>query len=141
MKKVALLGFAGVVVSSMVFGLNARTAQSRQQYKAAFAAKYTKPDSTDPADKAFADLVKATNCVVCHEAPGNNKKLRNQYGKQLALLFVPPNEKDKMKIDEALDKVAEMHIDEKDPKSPTFGELIKKGKLPGGDPKPAEEKK
>ena len=139
MKKVALLGFAGVVVSSMVFGLNARTAQSRPTYKAVFVAKYVKPDSNDASDKAFAELVTKANCQVCHE-PGMNRKLRNVYGKQLALLFVPPNEKDKKKIDEALDKVAEMHVDEKDPKSPTFGDLIKNHKLPGGEPKPEEKK-
>jgi hypothetical protein len=140
MKKVALMGCAGIAVSAMVFGLSARTAQSRPQYKVAFLAKYVKPDSTDPAEKAFAGLVKEANCQVCHE-PGMNRKLRNQYGKELAKVFDPPNQKDKMKIDEVLDKVAAIHLDEKDPKSPTFGELIKQGKLPGGDPKPAEEKK
>jgi hypothetical protein len=140
MKKVALLGFAGVVVSSMVFGLNARTAQSRPTYKAVFVAKYVKPDSTEASDKAFAELVSKANCQVCHE-PGMNRKLRNAYGKELAKLFDPPNEKDKKKIDEVLEKVAAIHIDEKDPKSPTYGELIKQGKLPGGDLKPAEEKK
>jgi hypothetical protein len=38
---------------------------------------------------------------------------------------------DKTKIDEALTKVAEMKIDDKDPKSPSYGDLIKAGKLPG----------
>ena len=36
-------------------------------------------------------------------------------------------------IKKALAKVAEMHSDPKDDKSPTYGELIKASKLPGGD--------
>jgi hypothetical protein len=36
------------------------------------------------------------------------------------------------KIVEALDKVAKMHVDPKDDKSPTYGDLIAKGTLPGG---------
>jgi hypothetical protein len=37
----------------------------------------------------------------------------------------------------ALNKVAGLKSDPKDPKSPTFGESIKAGKLPGGEPKEA----
>ncbi len=101
-------------------------------------AKYVKPDGNAD-EKAFAELVTKANCQVCHE-PGMNRKLRNAYGKELAKLFDPPNETDKKKIDEVLEKVAVIHIDEKDPKSPTYGEVIKQHKLPGGEPK-AEEKK
>ena len=40
------------------------------------------------------------------------------------------NEKDKEKILEALDKVAKEKSNPDDASSPTFGELIKSGKLP-----------
>ena len=140
MKTIVLTGCTSILAATLILGLGNRVAYSRPQYKAQFLALYVKPDSKDPEEKAFADLVKETNCQACHE-PGMKRKLRNRYGKELAFLFMLPNEKDKKKIDEALEKVAAIHIDEKDPKSPTYGELIKKGKLPGGDPKPAEEKK
>jgi hypothetical protein len=44
-------------------------------------------------------------------------------------------EKDNKKIEEALDKVAAAHVDANDDKSPTYGDLIKAGKLPGGEAK------
>ncbi len=138
MKKIALTGFTSFVAAALVLGVGAQTAQSRPNYKAKFVAKYVKPDGNAD-EKAFAELVTKANCQVCHE-PGMNRKLRNAYGKELAKLFDPPKETDKKKIDEVLEKVAVIHIDEKDPKSPTYGELIKKHKLPGGEPK-AEEKK
>jgi hypothetical protein len=140
MKKVALIGCTVIAVATMVFGLSARSAQSRPLYLAEFIAKYTKPDSNDADDKAYLELVKdKTKCQVCHE-PGMNRKLRNQFGKELAKLFDPPNQRDKKKVDEALDKVMEVHIDDKDPKSSTYGELVKNHKLPAGEPKPEEKK-
>jgi hypothetical protein len=109
-----------------------------------FQAKYLKADSTDEKDKAFATLVTQTvKCNVCHV--GTNKKMRNAYGKQLAMLlkkdnFKPErlkNEEAKVKeeINAALDAVAAMKSDGDN--SPTFGELIAQGKLPGGAAKPA----
>jgi hypothetical protein len=132
MKKLIVTMFALMVAGGTILGICAGTAQSRPAYFKAFNAKYVKPDGT-PDEKAFAAAVKDAKCAVCHE--GESKKNRNAYGKELAKLFVPPNEKDPAKIDEALDKVAEMHVDPKDPKSPTFGDLIKAGKLPASDAK------
>ncbi len=70
--------------------------------------------------------------------------MRNDFGKAVYEGLKPAkNEKDVKKIDEAIEKAVSMHVDSKDPKSPTFGELIKAGKLPAGPPKDAapEEKK
>ncbi len=39
--------------------------------------------------------------------------------------------KDPVKIKDLLEKAAKEHSDANDDKSPTFGELIKEGKLPG----------
>jgi hypothetical protein len=110
-------------------------------YKA-FQDKYVKADATDEKDKAFAEQVNTTaKCNVCHV--GVNKKMRNAYGMQLAMLLKKDNfkaprlkeEPDKVKeeINAALDKVAAMKSAGDD--SPTFGELIGQGKLPGGSAK------
>jgi hypothetical protein len=137
MKKLVVTLFALVVVGSTTFGLYVGTAQSRPQYFKAFKEKYVKPDGTAE-EKAFAAEVADAKCAVCHE--GTSKKNRNSYGKELTKLFIPPNEKDPAKISEAFDKVAEMHVDPSDPKSPTYGDLIKQGKLPASDGKSGESK-
>jgi hypothetical protein len=108
-----------------------------------FEAKYVKPDSADEKDKAFAAAAtnaKTGKCNVCHVA-GQEKKVRNAYGKQLAMLLKKDNfkaerlkeeaDKCKAEIIAALDTVAAMKSG--DDKSPSFGELIAQGKLPGGD--------
>ena len=141
MKKAVVTLFAMVVASSTLLGLWAGTAQSRPQYAKAFNAMYVKPDGTAE-EQAFAALAKDAKCAVCHV--GESKKNRNDYGKALAKILKPEDAgaefkgvTDKAKIEEALKKVAEEHVDAKNPKSPTYGDLIKEGKLPGG----AEEKK
>jgi len=142
MKKLVMTLFAVVVSGSTFFGWYAGTALSRPQYFGEFKKMYVKPDGSDE-DKAFAKAVADARCFVCHE-PGNDRKLRNRYGKDLAKLLVPadwdagkkyPGETDKSKIDEALKKAADMHVDPNDPKSPTYGDLLKAGKLPGADAK------
>ena len=69
------------------------------------------------------------SCTVCH-APGDNKKIRNDYGKQLAKRLSKKDKKDKAKIQAALDAVAKLKSKPSDPDSPTFGEKIAGGKLP-----------
>ncbi len=145
MKKLSLLSFIALSSVALVMALNPGTAQSRPQYAKEFAKMYVKADSTDPAEQAFAAAVKGAKCSVCHQ-PGDDRKLRNRYGKALAEVIKPKDvpegwkgEKDNKKIEEALTKVGEMHIEPKDPKSPTYAELIKAGKLPGGEK--ADEKK
>ena len=137
MKKLVATLFARVVVGSTTFGLYVGTAQSRPQYFKAFKEKYVKPDGSAE-EKAFAAEVTDAKCLVCHEA--GSKKNRNSYGKELAKVFIPPNEKDPAKIDEAFSKVADMHVDPNDPNSPTYGDLIKQGKLPGGEAKAGQNK-
>jgi ABC-type Na+ efflux pump permease subunit len=132
MKKLVVLLFTVVVVCATFLGSYVGTANSRPQYLKAFNTKYLKPEGSAD-EKAFAAEVKEAKCAVCHE--GTSKKNRNAYGKELAKLLIPPNEKDPAKIDEALDKAAEMHVDANDPKSPTFADLIKQGKLPNSDAK------
>ena len=109
-------------------------------FREEFVAKYVKADSDAPKDKAFAEAVDKVGCKVCHA--GTSKKNRNAYGRALAeLLSRKTDTENKPKIRAALDKVALKHIDPKDAKSPTFGDLIKAGKLPGGEPKSKAESK
>jgi len=65
-----------------------------------------------------------------------NAWTRNAYGKELEKIL-GKNEKGKEKILKALDDVEKIKLDEKDEKSPTYGDRIKEGKLPN----PEEEKK
>ncbi|HTQ39092.1 MAG TPA: hypothetical protein VMJ32_08685 [Pirellulales bacterium] len=139
MKKLVVVLFAVVVTGSTFLGI-VGTARSRPQYFGEFKKLYVKADSTSPDDKAFADAVKSARCGVCHE--GESKKNRNDYGKALASILKPADapadfkgETDKSKIDDALKKVADEHVDPNDSKSPTYGDLIKAGKLPGGEKK------
>jgi hypothetical protein len=83
-------------------------------------------------DKGFVKLATEAKCYICHV--GKKRTNRNAYGQQLAELLDKTKDKaNKKKIREALEKVAAMHSDPEDEKSPTFGELIKAGKLPGGE--------
>jgi hypothetical protein len=99
-----------------------------------FQAEFIKLYVKDHSNEEFAKMVKTkAKCHTCHQG----KKVgphHNAYGKQLAeLLDAKTDKKDVEKIKGALEKVAKMHSDPKDDKSPTFGELIAKGELPGGD--------
>ncbi|MBI2824389.1 MAG: hypothetical protein HYX69_06855 [Planctomycetia bacterium] len=133
MKKVTLLLLAGAIV----MGLSLSTAQAIAPFKKEFDAKYVKKDSTVPSEQVLAAAVDKAKCLVCHakNAEGKeDKKLRNPYGQALdQLLDKKTDMNNKQKIQEALDKVAEMKSNASDPKSPTFGDLIKQGKLPGGE--------
>jgi hypothetical protein len=141
MKKLVVAMFAVIVASSTFLGLYVNTAQSRPQYLGQFKGMYIKPDGTDD-EKALAAAFNGLQqkCLVCHVA-GQPKKERNSYGKELAKIITPADatgfkgEMDKDKINEALKKVADVHTDPNDPKSPTYGDLLKSGKLPAGDSK------
>ena len=57
-----------------------------KEFKDVFRPKYVKPDSTAANDVALAQAFDQAGCFVCH-ASGDNKKIRNDYGKQLAKLL------------------------------------------------------
>ncbi len=101
-------------------------------FKDAFEDKYVKPDSSAPKDVRFAAAFAEARCDVCHS--GMKKEERNVYGRALAELLDWQEDRDnKEKIQSALDKVAGMKRDPKNEESPTFGQLIEQGKLPGAD--------
>ena len=93
--------------------------------------KLYKVDKKAEKQTEFSEAVLKAKCFTCHQ--GKKKKDRNLYGMELSVLLDKKKDaKNPEKIVEALEKVATMHSDPKDKKSPTFGELIKAGKLPGG---------
>jgi hypothetical protein len=101
-----------------------------KEFKDEFEAKYVKPDSKNPNDTALVKAVQEAKCLVCHE--GKSKKNRNAYGSQLNKLLTQDDKENKEKIKAALEKVAAIKADAKNAQSPTFGDLIKQGKLPAG---------
>jgi len=151
MHKFGLMLLTGLFVTC---GL-ARPAEAIKQFQIEFEKLYLgEASGTELADifkkqesKDEEKALKKLRCLTCHQ--GKKKKHRNAYGMQLSeLLDKKKDKKDKEKIIEALKKVAEMRSDPKDEKSPTFGDLIKQGKFPGGsledlqkEPEGSEEEK
>jgi hypothetical protein len=110
----------------------ARPAAATPAFQAAFMKHYV----TNSKNEDWVKLAKEAKCNICHQGPKVEPKNihHNAYGKELMkLLEAKKDNKNAKKIQEALQKVAKIHTDSKDKKSPTFGELIEKGKLPGGD--------
>jgi hypothetical protein len=124
-------GFASAIpffAIPLLVVLLASSASAVPEFKDAFQAKYIKPDSSEANDVALARAFKRANCNVCHA--GNNKRIRNDYGKELAKLLKRGDGRNKKKIDAAFDTIAKVKSNPADPNSPTFGEKIASGKLP-----------
>lgn len=111
---------AVVVVAAAAWGTQAFAIK---QFADEFKAVYVKDGSPLAAE------VEKAKCNVCHV--GKSKKDRNAYGQALAELLDKKEDKEnKEKIRQALETVASMPS--AGAGSPTFGDLIKEGKLPGG---------
>jgi hypothetical protein len=132
MKKALLRSACMVVVAISLLWLVESLANAMKPFRDEFVAKYVKLDGTDAKEKAFAQAVQTAKCNVCHQ--GKSKKERNVYGRALNKFLSEGDAKNKEKIRTALDNTAELRSNPADPNSPTFGELIKAGKLPGGEP-------
>ena len=90
------VGFSAAVLFLGVIGMIAFTASpavAHKEFKDTFKAKYVKPDSTAVNDVALAKAFDEASCTVCH-AGGDDKKIRNDYGKQLALRLKDEDTKD-----------------------------------------------
>ncbi len=125
MKRFGVAAGCWLVVAAVTLGLQTKATHARAPYKKEFEAKYV----TDGADPNFVKAVEAAKCNICHI--GKEKKDRNPYGKALAKLLKKGDDKNIPKIQQAIETVSKQSDpDKKD--SPTFGELIKAGKLPGG---------
>lgn len=89
------------------------------------------PEFKKEFDKKYAPLapqIAKVKCNVCHV--GKSKKDRNEYGKALSKFITKKEKKKPDKIQEALQKAEGEHSDPANASSPTFGELMKEGKLP-----------
>lgn len=126
-KSLILLPCAALVVC-VVLGWNTRRADAEEWLTPQFAAKYVKPQSTDPKDAAFKRAVEKTDCLICH----NSKKGKGLtiYGREFKNLVRNRDLKNPQKVSAAFDKLAAMKSSRNDPKAPTFGQLFEQGKLP-----------
>ena len=130
MKNFCLLVLFGFVAGSVL--ARVESAHAIAPFKKEFETKYVKAEPATPEEQALSAAVKEAKCNVCHV--GTKKKDKNNYGLALdELLDKKTDAKDAAKIQEALEKVAAMKSDPNDAASPTFGELILQGKLPGTD--------
>lgn len=135
MKRRVLFLFPTAVALVILLGPAAPPAKAIKPFFEEFEAVYLKRDSSDAKDKSFVAVVEKAKCNVCHE--GKSKKERNIYGMALDMLLDKKADKDdKEKIKKALATVAELKSDPVKSDSPTFGQLIAQGKLPGGEAKP-----
>ena len=118
-RQVLVLGF-GLALAG---GGLARPAFAIQQFQDEFKALYVKDGSPLAAE------VERVKCNVCHV--GKDKKERNAYGKALdERLDKKADKEDKEKIRKMLEEVAGLPSDPANKDAPTFGDLIKAGKLP-----------
>ena len=130
MNKVVLRSVCPVVLAISLLWLTGSSATAMKPFHDEFVAKYVKPDSTDKKEKAFAEAAQAAKCSICHQ--GKTKAVRNVYGRALGRYLSEDDAENKEKIRTALDKAAQVKSNPDDPRSPTFGDLIKAGKLPAG---------
>lgn len=156
MRKLGLSWVFGAAVFAGIVSAGVQEASAIKPFKDGFFEEYVEETPATPEATKFAEAAtaKTGKCWICHVnmSPLGEKKLgkrvRNNYGKSLSSLLKKENfgsdrrkaEPDAVKkeIQDALKKVAAMKSDPSDPKSPTYGELIASGKLPGNG-KPDQE--
>jgi hypothetical protein len=138
MNKSLLRGVGVAAVAVSLLWLADSTAHAMKPFRDEFMARYVKADSSDAKEKSFAEAVQKARCNVCHQ--GKDKKERNVYGRALSKFLSEDDAQDREKIKSAFDKVAALKSNPDDPNSPTFGDLIKACKLPGGGPKSGDKK-
>lgn len=139
MKKSQLIGLFGLLV--LLFGA-VQSAHALPKFKLAFEKRYTEENSNEE----FKAAVKKEACNVCH-VKGEKKDVRNSYGEALSKLIegeaqqrlkdasdkMAEEEKILKELEDAFGKVESEKVDEKNPSSPTFGDLLNQGQLPGGE--------
>ncbi len=109
--------------------LPATRVEATTEFQKEFVKLYAKGKDVD---KTFKKLVRKAKCYACHQGKDDHKNC-NIYGKALSEYLSEDDKKDKKKIVAALKKVADQSSNPSQAdSSPTFGELIAKGELPGG---------
>lgn len=135
MNKLCLPLFFAAIGAVAILGFGPSTSHAIPPFEKEFKVLYYKPDSSDANEQELAkalDGLGTKMCNACHV--GTKKKDRNAYGFELdKLLDKTADKNNPEKIRKALEEVAAMKSNSKDPNSPTFGELMKQGKLPSDD--------
>lgn len=127
-KKFGISIVAALAVAFSWASLATTPARAVPPFLEQFKAKYVKPQSSEASDVAFAKAVAEAKCAVCHV--GEGKKVRNTYGKEIGKLIHKQDGKNPAKVKEALAKVETLKSKQGDDAAPTFGDIIKQGKLP-----------
>ena len=138
MRKFYLTLFVGALAGFCMLA-SAEQANAVKFFKTGFEARYIGEEPSTDAQKSIAATVKTTKCYVCH-VKGEKKKVRNAYGDALSKLLDKDNFKAARRtampketaaeVQAALEKVEAMKVDPKADDSPTWGDLLKAGKLP-----------
>ena len=97
-----------------------------------FKAIYVKPKTGDRKMQIFNAAVQAKGCGICHRGKAA-KKVFNPYGKQVSKVLHKRDAGNPQAIQAALKQVEAMKSNPEDPKSPTFHQRIRQGKLPVGE--------
>ncbi|MCH8923395.1 MAG: hypothetical protein IIA67_09650 [Planctomycetes bacterium] len=139
MKKIHLTLCVGFLAAVWTCGANVERAGAVSFFKKGFESRYVGEEPSTDAQKSLAVALKETKCYVCH-VKGQKKKVRNAYGDALSKLLDKDNfkasrraaEPDKAmaEVHAAMEKVEAMKVDPKMDASPTWGDLLKAGKLP-----------
>lgn len=98
-----------------------------------FHSEFKKLHITEKTPTEFKQLIRGTRCAICHDSTNKkpsgslDKKFRNPYGEALDELLDKGDKKDKLKIQEALKKVADQKYSGYDK---TYGKRIENHQLP-----------
>jgi hypothetical protein len=130
MKLSVIRGGLFVLAAAVAVGWTATPAYAVEEFYKEFAAKYSKPKSKNRNEVALSRAIEQAKCTICH--PNDDKHKLTSYGTAVAVLINKYDKDKKKKIQETFDKVANRRSDSYDPKSATFGEQIKQGKIPEG---------
>ncbi len=111
-----VVGFA----LALILSLAQSPAEAIPPFQKEFVKMYAPPGSP------LAAKVKKVKCNICHK--GKKKKDRNAYGEALAKLL--DRKKDKKNVEKIRKALKTVESQSAKPGGPTFGELLKAGKLP-----------
>ena len=125
-----MFSFLRLLCAVTLGSLMSSDARAIKQFYDEFVDLYTSEESEASDD--FKELIadRKNKCLICHQ--GKKKKNHNAYGLALKEHLTKKDKKDVEKIVAALQTVAEQSKNPDDEQSPTFGEIIAQGDLPGG---------
>jgi hypothetical protein len=130
MRLVAVRAIRAAVAAFAGMAMVAPPAQAVKPFYDELEAKYVKPRSEEPNDLALRFAIEQAGCTICH--PGDNKQRLTRYGSLVGWRVNKFDQANKKKIRAAFDEVGKLRSDPHDPKSPTYAELFRQGRLPPG---------